>query len=65
VTLTRRLNDGQEFRIVKVFYTPEELAQKLAVLGWRFDVQSTANYFLYGWGERLGERKQAIKKAGS
>jgi len=55
VTLTRRLNDGQEFRIVKVFYRPEELAQKLAGLGWQFDVQSTPNYFLYGSGERIQE----------
>ncbi len=52
VTLTRRLNDGQEFRIVKVFYEPEELAQKLAGLGWQFDVPRTDNYFLYGQGKR-------------
>ncbi len=51
-TLTRRLNDGREFRIVKVFHQPEELAQKLAALGWQFDVQSTPNYFLYGSGAR-------------
>lgn len=51
-TQTRRLNDGREFRIVKVFYPPEELARKLAKLGWKFDVQSTPNYFLYGSGTR-------------
>ncbi len=51
-TQTRRLNDGREFRIVKVFYPPEELARKLTGLGWRFDMQSTPNYFLYGSGER-------------
>ncbi len=51
-TLTRRLNDGREFRIVKVFYPPEELARKLAGLGWEFNVQSTPNYFLYGSGAR-------------
>ena len=51
-TQTRRLNDGREFRIVKVFYPPEELAQKLAGRGWRFDVQPTPNYFLYGSGTR-------------
>lgn len=49
---TRRLSDGREFRIVKVFYQPEELARKLAGLGWEFDVQSTPNYFLYGSGVR-------------
>lgn len=51
VTLTRRLNDGQEFRIVKVFYEPEALAHKLAGLGWQFDVMGTKNYFLYGQGK--------------
>ncbi|MGI4792138.1 MAG: class I SAM-dependent methyltransferase [Janthinobacterium lividum] len=52
VTQTRRLNDGQEFRIVKVFYHPEELQQKLNAMGWQFEVRATANYFLYGSGER-------------
>ena len=51
-TQTRRLNDGREFRIVKVFHQPEELAQKLAALGWEFNVQSTPSYFLYGSGTR-------------
>jgi len=52
VTLTRRLNDGREFRIVKVFHPPEELAQKLAGLGWEFSIESTPSYFLYGSGAR-------------
>ncbi len=47
-TLTRRLNDGQEFRIVKVFYQPEKLAAHLAALGWQAQVQATTHYFLYG-----------------
>jgi len=46
----RRLNDGREFRIVKVFYDPEELTRKLEGLGWRFTVSPTENYFLYGCG---------------
>ena len=49
-TMTRRLNDGQEFRIVKVFYPPDDLASRLRTLGWRVDVCATAHYFLHGAG---------------
>lgn len=49
-TVNRRLNDGQEFRIVKVFYRPDDLHQRLANLGWDITVQATENYFLYGHG---------------
>jgi SAM-dependent methyltransferase len=52
-TLTRRLNDGREFAIVKVFYQPEQLQQRLRELGWASDCHATANYFLYG-SARLG-----------
>jgi len=48
--VTRRLNDGREFRIVKVFYEPGELAARLAIPGWRVTVQSTDHYFIYGFG---------------
>jgi demethylmenaquinone methyltransferase/2-methoxy-6-polyprenyl-1,4-benzoquinol methylase len=48
----RKLNDGRAFRIVKVFYRADELAQRLDGLGWRADVQATPTYFLYGWAER-------------
>ncbi len=50
-SVTRRLNDGQEFRIVKVFYQPEQLATQLEGLGWQVDVQATFTYFLYGAGK--------------
>jgi 2-polyprenyl-3-methyl-5-hydroxy-6-metoxy-1,4-benzoquinol methylase len=49
-TLSRKLNDGRAFRIVKVFYQPETLAAKLAGLGWQMQVTATPNYFLYGSG---------------
>jgi len=49
-TTRRRLNDGREFRIVKVFYRPDELAARLATLGWDVAVQTTPTYFLYGTG---------------
>jgi SAM-dependent methyltransferase len=44
----RRLNDGREFNIVKVFYNPSELEQRLLEKGWRGRVRSTDRFFLYG-----------------
>ena len=49
-TTRRRLNDGREFRVVKVFYQPDDLAARLAALGWDVAVQTTPTYFLYGTG---------------
>lgn len=46
----RRLNDGREFRVVKVFYRSDDLAARLAALGWDVDVRTTPSYFLYGAG---------------
>jgi SAM-dependent methyltransferase len=47
-SLRRHLNDGREYRIVKVFYRSDELSERLAALGWRADVRATASFFLYG-----------------
>ena len=47
-TMTRRLNDGSEHRVVKVYYTPERLNDALAALGWRANIQATPSFFLYG-----------------
>lgn len=49
-TLTRRLNDGREFSIVKVFYDPTELHRDLRELGWNMAVRTTPTYFIYGVG---------------
>ncbi len=46
----RRLNDGREFRIVKIFYDPADLEARLADLGWRFSARGTENHLLYGFG---------------
>jgi demethylmenaquinone methyltransferase/2-methoxy-6-polyprenyl-1,4-benzoquinol methylase len=46
--VTRKLNDGREFRIVKLFYRPAELAAKLAPLEWRPNIRQTERYFIYG-----------------
>ncbi len=48
----RRLNDGREFDVVKVFYEPAELEARLAALGWDVAVRTTDLYFLYGQGSR-------------
>lgn len=44
----RRLRDGREFEIVKIFYKPDDLAAQLAALGWTATVRGTENFFLYG-----------------
>jgi SAM-dependent methyltransferase len=50
-TTLRRLNDGREFRIVKVYYDPVELEARLAGMGWRISVRTTEKHLLYGFGE--------------
>ncbi|HEY1309207.1 MAG TPA: class I SAM-dependent methyltransferase [Vicinamibacterales bacterium] len=44
----RRLNDGREYSIVKVFYEPADLERRLVSLGWRGWVRSSGQFFLYG-----------------
>lgn len=44
----RKLNDGQQFKIIKIYYTPEELTARLGELGLRAELQRTKDYFLYG-----------------
>jgi demethylmenaquinone methyltransferase/2-methoxy-6-polyprenyl-1,4-benzoquinol methylase len=43
----RRLNDGREFDIVKIFYEPDDLRARLGG-GWRGYVRATPKYFIYG-----------------
>jgi demethylmenaquinone methyltransferase/2-methoxy-6-polyprenyl-1,4-benzoquinol methylase len=52
VTTSRRLNDGREFRIVKVFYKAHELTQHLKMLGWDMQLSETASCFIYGQGQK-------------
>ena len=51
-TMTRRLDDGREFQIVKRFYDPERLEERLAELGWQADVGATDEFFVYGTATR-------------
>jgi len=51
-TMTRRLDDGREFQIVKRFYDPGELEARLGELGWEASVGATAEFFIYGTAAR-------------
>ncbi len=46
--VTRKLNDGREFRIVKVFWEPGALGAALTELGWTAEIGQTARYFIHG-----------------
>jgi SAM-dependent methyltransferase len=43
----RRLNDGSEHRVVKVFYEPDELTERLGRVGWGAHLAATSR-FIYG-----------------
>jgi ubiquinone/menaquinone biosynthesis C-methylase UbiE len=44
----RRLNDGREFRVVKVFHEPAKLERLLVHRGWAGVVRTSGRFFLYG-----------------
>jgi demethylmenaquinone methyltransferase/2-methoxy-6-polyprenyl-1,4-benzoquinol methylase len=44
----RRLNDGREFDVVKVFHEPATLEDRLRRQGWSGRVESSGRFFLYG-----------------
>ncbi|MDH3467611.1 MAG: hypothetical protein OES26_17170, partial [Gammaproteobacteria bacterium] len=46
-TETRRLNDGSEYTVVKIFYEPAALQRRVATLGWRGTVQTSGEFFIY------------------
>ena len=50
--MTRKLNDGRAFEIVKNFYEPVALAGRFALHGLNVTVKETATYFLFGYGEK-------------
>jgi SAM-dependent methyltransferase len=51
-TMTRRLDDGREFKIVKRFYDPDRLASALTELGWECEIGATPEFFIYGTAQR-------------
>ncbi|WP_246275688.1 class I SAM-dependent methyltransferase [Brasilonema bromeliae] len=50
---SRKLNDGQEYQIVKIFYQPDELQNKLTEVGFKADVKVTENYLIYANGRKF------------
>lgn len=44
----RKLNDGSEYRIVKIFHEPVDLAHRLAALGLESRIVHTPRYFIHG-----------------
>ena len=53
-TMTRRLDDGREFQIVKRFFDPRQLSAELAELGWESRVDTTGEFFIHGTATRSG-----------
>lgn len=51
--MTRKLNDGRTFQIVKNYFDPVALAAQCQVAGLQVTVKTTANYFIYGLGKLL------------
>jgi len=56
-TMTRRLDDGREFQIVKRFYDPDALAARLAGLGWDVEAGSTGEFFIHAVASPAGLRR--------
>jgi SAM-dependent methyltransferase len=48
----RRLRDGSEHRVVKVYYSPAGLAARMAELGWSAEIRETSTPLLVGTARR-------------
>ncbi|MCX7011242.1 MAG: class I SAM-dependent methyltransferase [Candidatus Sumerlaeota bacterium] len=46
--MERKLNDGRQFRVVKIYYEPEPFMKRLARLGWEGAAARTRRFFVYG-----------------
>jgi demethylmenaquinone methyltransferase/2-methoxy-6-polyprenyl-1,4-benzoquinol methylase len=55
----RTLGDGRTFEIVKVFWRPPDLRDRLRALGWHAEVRSVGWTFLYGAARPGGLRSDA------
>jgi demethylmenaquinone methyltransferase/2-methoxy-6-polyprenyl-1,4-benzoquinol methylase len=55
-TIQRRSSDGTAYRAVKVPHAPAELEQRLATLGWQFDITQTSGPFYWAVGARSPSR---------
>ncbi len=57
-TERRRLDDGREFEIVKRYYEPAALRQRLAPLGWECEPHTTGEFFIYASARPAPARRQ-------
>jgi ubiquinone/menaquinone biosynthesis C-methylase UbiE len=48
----RKLNDGREFKVVKIFYEAKALQEKLLQSGFAATVTNSGSYFLFAQGAR-------------
>ncbi|MEU9019472.1 class I SAM-dependent methyltransferase [Actinomadura sp. NPDC048394] len=55
-SVRRRLEDGSEYRVVKVFHDPERLVRDLAAWGWTAAVRPVGTGFLTGTAAQRPER---------
>jgi SAM-dependent methyltransferase len=51
----RRLDDGREFEIIKRYYEPEGLRERLEQLGWSCEPRSTGEFFIHATARRADE----------
>ncbi len=49
-TQRRRLSDGREYTIVKHWFEPAALSERLRDVGWEIEVHATPTFFVYGHG---------------
>lgn len=52
--MTRKLNDGRNYRIVKKYYASDALESACQAAGLAVKIHTTGTYFYYGIGTRLG-----------
>jgi hypothetical protein len=49
----RTAADGESYELVKIWWEPEQLQERLAELGWDVQVTPTEWAFIFGFGSRL------------
>ena len=58
--VSRKLNDGRQFRIVKLFHEPSALNRRLAALGFDATIERTPRYFIHGAAALRGPRSESF-----
>jgi demethylmenaquinone methyltransferase/2-methoxy-6-polyprenyl-1,4-benzoquinol methylase len=51
--MTRKLNDGREFQVIKLYRSVAEMTDLFARHGMSVEVRETPNYFQYGDGRNV------------